>query len=148
MFENTVANTLLGPRDVEQQLYDAKIALDVSNTQLRIARTFATQRNAVLAKLYAVAKNETLPADYDADAMYARLVELVSEDDDEVWYPETEYSVEVTYSVTVTGSVTARSSEEAREKVENYTPSLAIDDEGEMTDLDLSQDVTAVLINE
>jgi hypothetical protein len=148
MFENTVATTLLGPHDVEQQLKEAKIALDIKDTQLRIARTFATQRNAVLAKLYAAAKKETLPADADEDAMYARLVDLVSEDDDEVWYPETVYSVEVTYRVTVTGSVMARSSEEAREKVEGYPPGLSIDDEGEMTDLDLSEDITAVLVNE
>lgn len=78
----------------------------------------------------------------DLEAMYKRLIQLVSRDVDAIWELEREFSVSVSLTVTVAGRVRAASQEEAERLAQEAAGDLSFKlqgdlDEGTVTDVDV-----------
>lgn len=98
--------------------------------QVEEARKPEYQLRKVMARLLYDAKSmNDLDPSIDVKPMYDRLVELVENDESEVWTPERDFQVTVKLLVTIHGSVTARTEDEAREKVEEDLPELDLANE-------------------
>lgn len=90
-------------------------------TQLETSeRTLNRERGERLTKVVTMLVNEAKGTGYGLDtditAMWARLVDLISDDDHECWTPEREYAITATYTVKVTCYAKGTTEEEAREK--------------------------------
>lgn len=83
-------------------------------------RTLNRERGERLTKVVTMLVNEAKGTGYGLDtditAMWARLVDLVIDDDHECWTPEREYAITATYTVKVTCFAKGATEEEAREK--------------------------------
>lgn len=125
-----VSNVFLSTDELQQQINQLQTLNKQLTWQLDQERRFERQKNFVVRRIFKAAKEEDLPTGYDTDAMYDRIVELVADDDDDVWATEQEYEVTITYTVKVKGTVSAKSEEDARELVEDSYPDLDISNEG------------------
>ena len=126
MLESVTAS-LLGPEHHVLAKKDAEIVA------LKHALATSTiSKHTIVQKLYSEATGTLLPAVADVDAMYERLVELLGNDDDEVWSTVQEYEVKIHYTVTVKATVSATSKDHASELAQSEYPSLAVESEGGM----------------
>lgn len=95
------------------------------------------QRKQVIADLYKQSKGETMPDHTDIDAAFDRIVELMEDDEDDVWSAERDYEITITYSVTVKGTVRAATEDDALEAAREDLPSLKLADDGCLDDVTL-----------
>lgn len=106
---------------------------------LATARTFDERLDEVMRELYSRAKGEPCPDEADVTEMFERVVDLVTDDDDEVWTPEREFSVTIKYEVRVTGTVIAKTLAEAKERVEEDLPEFRVQDDGALSNADIEE---------
>jgi hypothetical protein len=135
---------------------DRTIAAHVDSiSEARRARLDAERDSAgeKLRELYANALGEDMPGNFDEQAAWTRIAELISEDaqdgDDELWRPMRTYSVRVTVQCTIYGKVEARSRDEAEVEVEGYKEHASLHvsgagcaevDDVDVMDIDIEED--------
>jgi hypothetical protein len=133
------------------QAYEAQLAEQVRKTAIvesrakmyedQLRREREQRRDLIIRRLVSDGKGTDLPHGIDLDAMWERLLELVSDDDHECWTPNVEWAIEATYTVKVTCYVTATTEEEARDKFNeanvNFTANR--DRNAEITLLDVEE---------
>jgi len=151
--ESSVASILLEGgaaqriSELEHKVLVLQALVQTKDTLISNLRSAAHIKIAALDLLLDHAKNLTSIDDTNKEALWERLVELVSEDDDAVWNVVRYYDVTVTYIVTVTGTVQATSEEAAEALLRDDPPDLRLSDDGALSDADMTYDTDSVQVS-